>query len=941
MTGARLRIDGLSVRIVRSGPRGTLTLLPSRAVTAAQALSLPAFDGWVATSEFVVTLLGVAQDAVDAALEVAGAARGTPLKIVPGEGSTFRAELRLPLSSLRGVFGDKVELALLVWAPAAPTSAPKRITLLDLTLIGLSESGPGLDTVDLTDATDAELVGAPERRSFDLANAEEGFWYRSGKALLRLSVTWNEGSGTSYSTDLRVTKVQHAFSKLAADGSSALVEDASRRKAAERTTQTELVFDTGHADLGEIPEEGRNIPLELEGVHTLSFNEPSARASAGHGTIDLIWSLPLAVRVRDPLPHRKAFQRHGAVGIDFGTSATVAAMLAHGYRSLLQLGRPVEGGARSDEPLRSAENPTVLLVDDHERLWSAMAGVGRFPYLVRAISGSHAAVAKMTDAPNAVIGQLKTLPERVLVLDESPQLRDREKQRDFLLDESRVRALLRAYAYLLGRAINRPGQDVFLHYVITHPSKTDAKLRTLIDEEIRAGLLLSIPEALPPEDLRVDVVASEAEAFAAEVCPELCAHPDLAPLLERHGELRFVVFDLGGGTLDIACGRFRPATEEEQEKLGSRAVIETLQVNGVNDLGGDLLTHELAWLVHQHNSVLPEMEAKDVPMMRPTTVPQNHLAKKPELYKRSLAARQNWLRLEHKLLLERVKFGANEQPRSAPEMTLSRLDGGEVAIESLGADLASLGADLHAHLRARIREGTKLLASTLASAAWPAVAGQSSGGTPSIEERGIVVLLAGNSSRSAFVAEAVAEELGLKKEGPFLPWKPDGQGGPLAGLVLYESAPRTERGVLVVGVTPKTAVALGALKLANHEVHLVRASQGFGYFLGDLRGFPPKFSALVQMGAPSGAPDQKGPHIFEFGRWDSKMPLRASREYEPGKMTSNDPRVFLVPTGLPPGHVGKLMVAVVSPDEVVVWLDTGETTADPLVAHLRLSQALR
>ena len=274
-------------------------------------------------------------------------------------------------------------------------------------------------------------------------------------------------------------------------------------------------------------------------------------------------------------------------------------------------------------------------------------------------------------------------------------------------------------------------------------------------------------------------------------------------------------------------------------------------------------------------------------------------------------------------------------------MTLSRLDGGDVAIESLGADLGALGADLHAHLRARIREGTKLLASTLASAAWPAVAGQPGGATPSIEERGIVVLLAGNSSRSAFVAEAVAEELGLKKDGPFLPWKPDGQGGPLAGLVLYESAPRTERGVLVVGVTPKTAVALGALKLANHEVHLVRASQGFGYFLGDLRGFPPKFSALVQMGAPSGAPDQKGPHIFEFGRWDSKMPLRASREYEPGKMTSNDPRVFLVPTGLPPGHVGKLMVAVVSPDEVVVWLDTGETTADPLVAHLRLSQALR
>ena len=42
----------------------------------------------------------------------------------------------------------------------------------------------------------------------------------------------------------------------------------------------------------------------------------------------------------------------------------------------------------------------------------------------------------------------------------------------------------------------------------------------------------------------------------------------------------------------------------------------------------------------------------------------------------------------------------------------------------------------------------------------------------------------------------------------------------------------------IVGVTPKTAVALGALKIANHEVHLVRRSQGFSYFLGDLRANP-------------------------------------------------------------------------------------------------------
>jgi hypothetical protein len=153
-----------------------------------------------------------------------------------------------------------------------------------------------------------------------------------------------------------------------------------------------------------------------------------------------------------------------------------------------------------------------------------------------------------------------------------------------------------------------------------------------------------------------------------------------------------------------------------------------------------------------------------------------------------------------------------------------------------------------------------------------------------------------------------------------------------------------ERGVSIVGVTPKTAVALGALKLANHEVHLVRATQGFGYFLGDLRGFPPKFSAIVPMGAPSGNASEPGPHMFDFGRWDTKMPLRVAREYVPGKMTSNDPRVFLVPTGLPVGAVGRLFVAVTAPDEVVLCLDRstdGKPAEEPIIVELNLAKALR
>jgi hypothetical protein len=429
--------------------------------------------------------------------------------------------------------------------------------------------------------------------------------------------------------------------------------------------------------------------------------------------------------------------------------------------------------------------------------------------------------------------------------------------------------------------------------------------------------------------------ASEPEAFAAEVCPELAAHPALEPLIAKWGELRFAVFDFGGGTLDVACGRFRPATEQEQNEFGSGAVIETLQVSGDDHLGGDYLTHELTWLTHQHDRFLPEMEEKEVPMMRPQTVPANNLANKAHLYKRSLAGRQNRFRFERELGLEQVKFGPGNEPKSGGELTAARLDGSEVRVESIKTDLPGLHARLQEHLSARIRDGVKLMKNMLAITPWGAGADASGEARKGdFREQGVVILLAGNSSRSAFVERALAEELNI----PDLKvWRPDGD-APFSHVVLWEAQERKERGATIVGVTPKTAVALGALKIANHEVHLVRRSQGFSYFLGDLRGFPPKFTAVLPMGAAAGDPSVFGAHYVDFGRWDSKTPLRASREYVAGKMTSSDPRVSLVPTGLPPGIVGRLYVCVVTPEEVALMLQReGE---EPICVMLNLQKFL-
>jgi hypothetical protein len=139
-------------------------------------------------------------------------------------------------------------------------------------------------------------------------------------------------------------------------------------------------------------------------------------------------------------------------------------------------------------------------------------------------------------------------------------------------------------------------------------------------------------------------------------------------------------------------------------------------------------------------------------------------------------------------------------------------------------------------------------------------------------------------------------------------------------VILYELPPRIERGVEVIGVTPKTAVALGVLKIANREVHLVRAQQGFSYFVGDMRGFPPKFVALLPMGTLPANPDEWGPHYVDFGTWDAQKPLRVAKEFVPGKMPSSDPRLLTIPTGLPVGASGRLYVCVVSPSKIALHL---------------------
>ncbi len=906
-----VRVDAFDLELAVTDVDGTTFRLRSAApLRATSRPTMPLFERWLRAGTLTLRAHGVSSGDFEAALAVEGAVLGAPVAAARERTGDFTLSVTVPLREVAARQGANARVSL------ALGPVGRQLLLVRADLVAVKQAAPYVGAFDLREATDSLLVNAPERKLFDLQNPEEGFWAGTGRWRLRMLVEWEraEGEGEgAWSLDPRPLRIDHNHAR-AGDATDVVWEDATRRSGTRGRTYTEFYLDTSHREvMGRLTPEGTDVSLRVAATH--AFEAPGAQG------LWLTWERDVPLRVRDPSALLAGFRRLSGVGIDFGTTSTVAAFAHKGFRSLMRLGSP------PDDRANAAENPTVLLVDDHERLWAEMGSLGarRFPDLLRVVQASHAAREKMSEFPNAVVSEIKSLPERVITLDQSPQLRDREKRSDFLLDESRVRVLVRTYGYLLGRAINRPGQEVFLRYWLTYPAEFDERARNVLVEELRAGILLSVPEGIPAAEVSVQMQASEPEAYAAEVCPELAAHPAFAPLVERYGELRFAVFDFGGGTLDIACGRYRPATPEEEAASGCSSVVETLQVAGDDHLGGDYLTHELVWLTHQHDAHLPEMEDKEVPMQRPVTIPENKLARKPHLYKRSLAARQNKVRFQNELGLERVKFARANEVRRVEALSARRLDDSEVPLESLATDLAGLQKRLSTHLEERIQDGARLLASMIASTPWEAGATAAS----KWRDKGVVILLAGNSARSEYVARALAAAL----DTPDLRvWHPGDDFAP-EGVVLYETPTRREKGAEITGVTPKTAVALGALRIANRDVHLVRAAQGFSYFLGDLRGFPPKFVSLLGMGTLPADAAQWGPHYVDFGPWNGQKPLRVAKEFEAGRMTANDPRILSVRPDLPDA-TGRLFVCATSPTQVALHFVAQDETVTRATLNL-------
>lgn len=326
----------------------------------------------------------------------------------------------------------------------------------------------------------------------------------------------------------------------------------------------------------------------------------------------------------------RSLDLHSRVSIDFGTSSTCVAVSEGGIR-MIEMSPDVSESERGN----IYENPTNLMLYRYDLIseeWSKSPNNNHAPLLRRngenddfsdyldeysAVAFDYGHKVKRDTSGNqrtmdSIIKNLKMLPksehdgyEQICIPYNIPENAERVVR---LTSESREGGdrfnPIKFYGYLLGKAINHPNGErnkYYTKYVLSFPVKFDESAKEKIRESIKSGILLSLPKDIQKmvDDrrnplFRLDMSYSEPVACVGAACGyELKLGADNSPVL-------FAVFDLGGGTLDFSFGMYRKADIDTE---GYDDAIELFGTDGDDNIGGETLIRKIAyWIFSEKES---------------------------------------------------------------------------------------------------------------------------------------------------------------------------------------------------------------------------------------------------------------------------------------------------------------------------------------------------
>mgnify|MGYP000845806141 CR=1 FL=1 len=332
----------------------------------------------------------------------------------------------------------------------------------------------------------------------------------------------------------------------------------------------------------------------------------------------------------------------GVVSIDFGTSATCAAVRGTDKPYLFTLsGRDKRDALEGDN---AYENPTNLMIYNWDNIYQQWRSINPNPPFFKTrpqdvqsergfeYDSGYTVEDAFADVDaedgrrkmEAILTQLKSLPW-LLAHGQEVKLTPYWNSQgsitvvDDLEDHGDQKFNpIALYGYLLSRAINNPsGGKIHTKYQITHPAKFDQETREKIRTALEYGILRALPAYVREGSYNNRALVSVTMDYAEPIaCLGSIVGKQLKISSSDSKAKVFAIYDLGGGTMDFSFGIFRQARGDDELDYAEQT-IEILGVGGDDKVGGEKLIHKLAYKIYCDNRAL--MEENRIKFVLPLT----------------------------------------------------------------------------------------------------------------------------------------------------------------------------------------------------------------------------------------------------------------------------------------------------------------------------------
>ncbi len=309
----------------------------------------------------------------------------------------------------------------------------------------------------------------------------------------------------------------------------------------------------------------------------------------------------------------------GIIGIDFGTKSTVV-VYQKDKNTILPM-RIGMGQYTKKISTYQYENPTVMeFINFTDFIEKYNKRSGRPNTTRNDLTISHKAFAAMnspssSDDYYAFFSNLKqwTGDKKRQIIIKDKHGNEKVLKPYLELDENEIDPI-EIYAYYIGLYINNmfDSNGIYLNYILSFPVTYEKAIRDKITKSFEKGLKKSLPvEVLNDEacmsKFRVTQGASEPAAYA------ICALQEYKISPEDGEKVFYGVFDFGGGTTDFDFGTWRKANEKEKRRYNY--VIEHFGAGGDQYLGGENLLELLSFEVFKKNQ--DKLREQGIPFSMP------------------------------------------------------------------------------------------------------------------------------------------------------------------------------------------------------------------------------------------------------------------------------------------------------------------------------------